>query len=690
MKLFLYKKQLLLILILSGIGLSQVMATHLIGGEISHEYIGNHNYVVEIKLYRDCSGIPMQNNYATLNVRRTNNHTNHFSVDLPLIGSSDITGVCSIEPTICTANTNAVYGIEEYLYKDTVNVWFDTTSNMEVLFEWNTCCYPNSITTIIPDDLMVFSIAYYSPNLYSNKTPFFNLKPLNYACIGNLVNYGNGAIDLENDSLIYSLIDCFEDTDYINGNSIYDYVSYNTGFSGTQPFTTQSPITIDSETGMISFTPTVAEIGPMCVMVEEYRNGIKISEKVRSVLLNIQNCSNANPNVSGFNGTASATGVTGATTMTNLNIGQQICFDIQGYDDIGQNVTLNHSNNLTGATYTGSNFGNNPTLNVCWTPTIDDVGISIFSVIAEDDNCPTLGKSIQTYKFSVNAPYTIQGRVFQPDGSLLSDAEVQLYDTTGTLIGIENTTNGFYRFVMNINNSPNQSYYVSAIPNSSFNGLDKTYHGDVPVPQYSTTIPVYNNRTNIANINALEAVTITGNGQISGLIKSVATGNIVPDTRIVLVDNNGNYLKDVIADQSGFVQFTDLANVTYPIWVDDFNIDNDIAPPVDIALAPIHDNIEFLLHDSYLELSYPTNTALKLARQIQLIPNPTNGLLSIQLPYTNEVEVAIYSLDGQLLQQQRTNKTDHILLDISDLPNQIYLIRLMTDEGVVTKRIMKQ
>jgi hypothetical protein len=689
MKLFLYKKQLLLILILSGIGLSQVMATHIIGSEISHEYIGNHNYVVQIKLYRDCSGIPMTNNYATVTMDRLDNDQGTFTANLPLIGSIDVTGVCSSEPTICTGNPNATFGIEEYIYKDTVNVPFDVVSG-GVVFYWSSCCYPNSVTTLASTNLFNYSIAYYNFNVYNNQSPQFHDKPINYTCVGEQLNYGNSLVNKEKDSILYSLTDCPRFTDY-NSNGVYvEPTFYNASYSGTQPFTTQSPITIDPNTGMISFTPTVAAIGPMCVMVEEYRNGIKISEKVRSVLLNIRNCSNANPSVSGFNGTASATGVTGTTTMTNLNIGQQICFDIQGYDDIGQNVTLNHSNNLAGATYTVSNLGNNPTLNVCWTPTVDDVGIHIFSVIAEDDNCPTLGKSIQTYKFSVNAPYSIQGRVFQPDGSLLSDAEIQLYDTTGTLIGIENTTNGFYRFVMNINNSPNQSYYIAAIPNSSFNGLDKTYHGDVPVPQYSTTIPVYNNRTNIANINALEANTTTGNGEISGLIKSVATGNIVPDTRIVLVDNNGNYLKDVIADQSGFVQFTDLANVTYPIWVDDFNIDNDIAPPVDIALAPIHDNVEFLLHDSYLELSYPTNTELKLARQIQLIPNPTNGLLSIQLPYTNEVEVAIYSLDGQLLQQQRTNKTDHILLDISDLPNQMYLIRLMTDEGVVTKRIMKQ
>ncbi|MFT6936822.1 MAG: hypothetical protein ACJA1N_001122 [Saprospiraceae bacterium] len=238
---------------------------------------------------------------------------------------------------------------------------------------------------------------------------------------------------------------------------------------------------------------------------------------------------------------------------------------------------------------------------------------------------------------------------------------------------------------------------MAAIPDVSFNGLDKTYHGDVPVPQYSTTIPVYNNRTSIANINALEANTTTGSGQVSGIVKSVATGNIVPDTRIVLVDNNGNYLKDVIADQSGFVQFTDLANVTYPIWVDDFNIDNDIAPPVDIALTPIHDNVEFLLHDTYLELSYPTNTKSKeLLDQVQIIPNPTNGLLHLTFPM-NTTQIQVLDINGRILQEQNI---DHRVLgtgfqiittlNLFDLPNQIYLIRLITENGVVTKRIVKR
>lgn len=630
----------------------------------------------------------MTYNYATINMSRLDNSQGMFDADLPLIGFTDVTGVCPSEPTTCTGNASATLGIEEYTYRDTVHVPFDVVSG-GVIFYWSSCCYPSSISTLATTNIFNYSVAYYNSNVYNNKTPTFDDAPINYICIGNQVNYGNGVKDKENDEIIFSLVNCPNNHSYVSSDFYIVPTYYNPGFSGTQPFTSQNPITIDSETGMISFTPTIIENGPLCVMVEEYRNGVKISEKIRSTLLNIQSCSNPNPSISGFNGTASASSVTGMTTMTNLNIGQQVCFDIQAYD-IGQNVTLSHSDNLTGATYTVSNAGNNPTLNVCWTPTIDDAGITIFSVIAEDDNCPTLGKSIQTYKFSVNAPFTIQGRVFQPDGSLVSDAAIQLYDTTRTLIGLENTVNGFYRFVFPNNNQLNQSYYVAATPDASLNTLDKTYFGDVPVPQYSTAIPLYTNRTNVANINALEEVTTSGNGQISGIVKSANTGNIIPDARLVLVNNNGDYIKDVIADQNGMAQFDNLASTTYPIWVDAFGINNDIAPPIDIALTPIHDNVDFLLHDTYLELSYPTNTTTKtFIDQVQISPNPTNGLLNLTFPITT-TQIQILDINGRMIQQENLNNKIFTTLDLSDLPNQVYLIRVVSEEGVVTNRIVKQ
>ena len=686
-------QQILTLLFFSIINSQMLLGTHIIGGEVSHEYIGNHNYIVELKVYRDCSGIVMTSPYSEIDIRRIDYYGDNMTIIPDLISVADVTGVCSVEPTICAGVSNATYGIEEYLYRDTINVPFDISSG-GVLFEWSICCYPNTLTTLPSSNtnsLYAYSIAYYHPNIY-NKTPNFKNEVINYTCLGNIINYGNGTNDIENDSLIFSLVDCPYSYNYTSNPGFLSFYTftYNTGYSGTQPFTSQNPITIDTNTGMISFTPTIAEIGPLCVMVEEYRNGIKISEKVRSVLLNVQNCNNANPSISGFNGIASVSGTTGTTTMMNLNIGQQICFDIQAYDDMGQNVTLSHSDNLTNATYTVSNIGNNPTLTVCWTPTIEDVGISIFSVTAEDDNCPTLGKSIQTYKLSVNAPFSIQGRVFQPDGSLLPDAEIQLYDSTGTLISLENTVNGFYRFVMSINNAPNQSYYVAATPDGQFSTLGKTYFGDVPVPQYSTAIPLYTTRTNIANINALEQNSTMGNGQISGVVKSATTGNIIPDTRIVVVDNNGDYIKEAIADESGMLQINDLPTATYPIWVDDFNINNDIAPPVDIALTPIHNNIEFLLHDTYLELAYPTNTASQtLIDQVQIMPNPTSGILNLTFPITT-TEVQVLDMNGRIVLQRKVENQLLTRLDLSELAEQVYLIRVVSDEGVVTKKVVKR
>ena len=150
----LFLKQLFLFFALGVLSVNTVSATHIIGSEISHEYIGNHNYVVQIKLYRDCSGIPMTNNYATVTMKRLDYSQGTFTANLPFIGFNDVTGVCPSEPTICTGNPNATFGIEEYIYKDTVNVPFDVVSG-GVVFYWSSCCYPSSITTLATTNITI-------------------------------------------------------------------------------------------------------------------------------------------------------------------------------------------------------------------------------------------------------------------------------------------------------------------------------------------------------------------------------------------------------------------------------------------------------------------------------------------------------------------------------------------------------
>lgn len=78
---------------------------------------------------------------------------------------------------------------------------------------------------------------------------------------------------------------------------------------------------------------------------------------------------------------------------------------------------------------------------------------------------------------------------------------------------------------------------------------------------------------------------------------------------------------------------------------------------------------------------------------ISLLPNPTNGLLYIDFsaPFTDEVIVELFTIDGKRLQQQviqsySTNQT----LDLSAYASGIYLVKLVNQATVATERIVLQ
>ena len=72
---------------------------------------------------------------------------------------------------------------------------------------------------------------------------------------------------------------------------------------------------------------------------------------------------------------------------------------------------------------------------------------------------------------------------------------------------------------------------------------------------------------------------------------------------------------------------------------------------------------------------------------IVIYPNPTSGLVNIICQDAEQLNV--YNTFGQLLISQNTNGNDQVTIDISNLPSGIYLIQLVSKEGLATKQIIK-
>jgi hypothetical protein len=77
---------------------------------------------------------------------------------------------------------------------------------------------------------------------------------------------------------------------------------------------------------------------------------------------------------------------------------------------------------------------------------------------------------------------------------------------------------------------------------------------------------------------------------------------------------------------------------------------------------------------------------MQVAAQVQVYPNPSDGLVHIAAP--TGVDVTLHGMDGRLLQR----KTDAQVIDLSGYAEGVYLLRIMTQDGALikTERIVRK
>jgi hypothetical protein len=78
----------------------------------------------------------------------------------------------------------------------------------------------------------------------------------------------------------------------------------------------------------------------------------------------------------------------------------------------------------------------------------------------------------------------------------------------------------------------------------------------------------------------------------------------------------------------------------------------------------------------------------------QLQPNPTSGILNLNIAFEQAFETNIQVLDayGRLLQESNNAATDLVQqqLDMSNYPAGLYFVRLSANGQTATKRVVKQ
>jgi len=267
------------------------IAAHITGGDFTVKHIEGNTFEAKLTLYRDCAsgGAPFDDVVEiTVFDALTNEHLNGldfefvgFETIIPELGNSCFT------PDVC---------LEVGVYQ----TQFELPDNPNGYYLTKERCCRNSLSINLPNsDALgfVFTVDVPDPAL-QNSTPEFGEYPSEaYFCINgdNFIDFG--ALDEDDDSLVYSFTEPFNgestflapDPDVASAKP-YSTIPWAAGFSTDDQVGGASPMTINSETGLITAQPNQVGVFTIAVKVEEYRDGILIGTIRRELQLNSTGC----------------------------------------------------------------------------------------------------------------------------------------------------------------------------------------------------------------------------------------------------------------------------------------------------------------------------------------------------------------------------------------------------------------
>lgn len=362
-------------------------ATHFSGGEIYYDCLGNDQYRITLMIYRDCAGIQLSNSYPVT----FSSPCDTFTVNVQTPPGVELSQLCDLQLPNSTCNGGNLPGIQQYAYQTVVtlppcNFW---------TISWSLSNRNGAIANLTAPGNQQMYIAATLNNTVApcDDSPQFTAIASPYVCLNYPVTYSLGAYDPDGDSLTYQLIGARG----VNAS----WLAYNAPYSATQPIT---GLTINPQTGLLSFTPTQAGNWVVVVQVNEFDSlGNLTGTVMRDMQFVAYPCSNVPPTASSgvISNPSGGAMVTGPRTIDICESGST-CFDMV-ITDVNTGNVLSAISNVTsvlpGATFTVT--GTNPiTCTVCWNGSNGTAGYYPFTINVDDGACPIPG--IQTYAYTIH------------------------------------------------------------------------------------------------------------------------------------------------------------------------------------------------------------------------------------------------------------------------------------------------
>lgn len=281
---------LLLFTLLLCAGLSH--ASHIVGGEMYYDCLGNGQYRITVKVYRDCfstgaqfdSPLPVSIFTGNNQFVRTENFTFPGSVTIPVTFNNP----CVTPPNnIC---------VQEAIYTKVISL--PASANGYILAYQRCCRGPNVQNLWNPDEAGLTLTSRIPPSTVAdcNSSPRFSNYPPMMLCNNEPLVFNHSATDPDGDQLVYELCAPFDGGTSLApapnpaSNPPYALVQWAPGFSAANPLGPGASIQIDPNTGLLTASPNLAGLYAVGICVKEYRNGVLLSQTTRDFLFRVINC----------------------------------------------------------------------------------------------------------------------------------------------------------------------------------------------------------------------------------------------------------------------------------------------------------------------------------------------------------------------------------------------------------------
>ncbi len=267
-------------------------ASHIVGGDIYYDYLGNNNYRFYISIYRDCNSTGAAFD-SPLYLAVYNNGALVQNVSIPFPGDQNVPVVfnnpCVTPPTnICTEN--AIYVTDIFL-PPTVGGYTIT---------YQRCCRGPNITNVIDPSDTGFTLTCQIPgintNAWANSSPRFTNYPPQLLCNNDDLIFDHSATDPDGDQLVYSLVTPNSGASGFNPAPNpapappYTPINWVPGYTAGAPLGPGSSIIINSATGLLTASPNLIGLYVVGIRVQELRNGVVINSTTRDFLFRVFNC----------------------------------------------------------------------------------------------------------------------------------------------------------------------------------------------------------------------------------------------------------------------------------------------------------------------------------------------------------------------------------------------------------------